>query len=52
VQAPIASFDSGEAGGLLYYVQGETIRNKLSRETQFGIDEAVRNAAEVADALD
>ncbi len=49
-------FDSGEAGGFLYYVmpwiEGETIREKLNRETQFGIDEAVRIAAEVADALD
>jgi len=49
-------FDSGEAGGFLYYVmpylQGETIREKLNRETQFGIDEAVRIAMEVADALD
>jgi len=49
-------FDSGEAGGFLYYVmpyiQGETIRERLNRETQFGIDEAVRIATEVADALD
>ncbi len=49
-------FDSGEAGGFLYYVmpyiEGETIREKLNRETQFGIDEAVRITAEVADALD
>src|ERR1041385_2166436 len=49
-------FDSGEADGLLYYVmpyvQGETIREKLNRETQFGVDEAVRVAREVADALD
>jgi serine/threonine-protein kinase len=49
-------FDSGEAGGFLYYVmpfiEGETIREKLNRETQFGIDEAVRIASEVADALD
>ena len=49
-------FDSGEAGGFLYYVmpyiQGETIREKLNRETQFGIEEAVRVATEVADALD
>ncbi len=32
-------FDSGEAGGFLYYVmpyiEGETIREKLTRETQF-----------------
>jgi serine/threonine-protein kinase len=49
-------FDSGEAGGFLYYVmpyiEGETIREKLNRESQFGIDEAVRIATEVADALD
>src|SRR4026209_2049467 len=49
-------FDSGEAGGFLYYVmpyiEGETIREKLTRETQFGIDEAIRIATEVADALD
>ncbi len=49
-------FDSGEADGFLYYVmpyiQGETIREKLQRETQFGVDEAVRIAREVADALD
>ena len=49
-------FDSGEADGQLYYVmpyiQGETIREKLNRETQFGVDEAVRIAREVADALD
>jgi serine/threonine-protein kinase len=48
-------FDSGEASGFLYYVmpyiQGETIRQKLNRETQFGIDEAVKITAEVADAL-
>jgi len=49
-------FDSGEADGLLYYVmpyiQGETIREKLNRETQFGVDDAIRIAREVADALD
>ena len=49
-------FDSGEADGFLYYVmpyiEGETIREKLNRETQFGIDEAVRITREVADALD
>jgi eukaryotic-like serine/threonine-protein kinase len=49
-------FDSGSADGLLYYVmpyiQGETIRERLNRETQFGIDDAVRIAREVADALD
>jgi serine/threonine protein kinase/Tol biopolymer transport system component len=49
-------FDSGTADGFLYYVMpyilGETIREKLNRETQFGVDEAVRIAREVSDALD
>jgi serine/threonine-protein kinase len=49
-------FDSGTADGFLYYVmpfiEGETLRDKLNRETQFGVDEAVRIAREVADALD
>src|SRR5512135_1247794 len=49
-------FDSGTADGFLYYVmpyiEGETIRDKLNRETQFSVDEAVRIAREVADALD
>jgi serine/threonine-protein kinase len=49
-------FDSGEADGFLYYVMpyidGETLRDKLDRETQFGIDEAARITTEVADALD
>jgi serine/threonine-protein kinase len=49
-------FDSGTADGFLYYVMpfidGETLRNKLDRETQLGIEEAVRLTAAVADALD
>ena len=49
-------FDSGTADGFLYYVmpfiEGETLRDKLNRETQLGVDEAVRIACEVADALD
>src|SRR5512147_659052 len=49
-------FDSGSADGFLYYVmpyiRGETLRDKLNRETQLGVDEAVRIAREVADALD
>ena len=48
-------FDSGTAGGFLYYVMpfidGETLRDKLHRETQLGVDEAVKIAIEVADAL-
>jgi Tol biopolymer transport system component len=46
----------GEGGEFLYYVmpyvEGETLRDKLNRETQLGIDEAVRITSEVADALD
>ncbi len=49
-------FDSGEADSFLYYVmpyiKGETLRSKLDRETQFGIDEAVKITSDVADALD
>ena len=48
-------FDSGEADGFLYYVMpfidGETLRAKLDRETQLGVDEAVRIASDVAGAL-
>jgi serine/threonine-protein kinase len=48
-------FDSGTADGFLYYVmpfiQGETLRDKLNRETQLAVDEAVKIATEVADAL-
>ena len=49
-------FDSGSADGFLFYVmpfiEGETLRSKLNRETQLGIAEAVKIATEVADALD
>jgi len=49
-------FDSGTADGFLYYVMpfidGETLRSKLDRETQLGIDEAVGITTAVADALD
>jgi serine/threonine-protein kinase len=49
-------FDSGSADGFLFYVmpfiEGETLRTKLDRETQLGIAEAVRITSEVADALD
>src|SRR6185369_4278838 len=47
--------DSGEAGGLLFsvmpFVAGETLPDRLTRDTQLKIDEAVRIAREVADAL-
>src|SRR5690348_376808 len=49
-------FDSGTADGFLYYVmpyiEGETLRDKLNRETQLGIEEAVKITRDVADALD
>ena len=49
-------FDSGEAEGLLFYVmpfvEGETLRHKLDREKQLPIDEAIRIAVAVANALD
>lgn len=49
-------FDSGEADGLLFYVmpyiEGESLRRRLSREVQLPIDEAVHIAASVAGALD
>src|SRR5512132_1680059 len=49
-------FDSGTADGFLFYVmpfiEGATLRDKLNRETQLGVDESGRIAREVADALD
>jgi len=49
-------FDSGTANGFLFYVMpfidGETLRTKLDRETQLGVEEAVRITTAVADALD
>jgi len=48
--------DSGEADGLLFYVMpyvdGETLRERLDREHQLPVDEAVRIATNVAEALD
>ncbi|MBA3317950.1 MAG: protein kinase [Gemmatimonadales bacterium] len=47
--------DSGEAAGLLWYtmpyVQGESLRDRLRSETQLSVDEALKIAREVADAL-
>src|SRR3954468_1714048 len=41
-------FDSGEADGFLYYVMpfidGETLRSKLDRETQLAIEESLKIA--------
>ena len=47
--------ESGAADGLLFYVMplvtGETLRARLERERQLPIDDALRFAREVADAL-
>ncbi|MBC7790195.1 MAG: protein kinase [Anaerolineae bacterium] len=48
-------YDSGDADGMLYYVmpfvEGESLRARLEREKQLPLDDAVRVAREVADAL-
>ena len=48
-------YDSGEAAGFLYYVmpfvEGESLRARLQREKQLPIEDALRIAREVADAL-
>jgi serine/threonine protein kinase len=49
-------FDSGEADGNLFYVmpfvEGESLRARLTREKQLPVDEAVRIASSIASALD
>jgi serine/threonine-protein kinase len=48
--------DSGEAGGLLYYVmpyiEGETLRDRLDREGELPVEDALTIARQVAGALD
>ena len=48
-------YDSGEANGILYYVmpfiEGESLRNRLNREQQLPLHDAVRIAREAAEAL-
>lgn len=48
-------YDSGEAAGFLYYVMpfvdGESLRDRLSRERQLPLDEALKITRDVADAL-
>jgi Tol biopolymer transport system component/tRNA A-37 threonylcarbamoyl transferase component Bud32 len=47
--------DSGDAGGFLFYVmpfvQGETLRDRLARERELPVHDALRIVTEVADAL-
>jgi len=49
-------FDSGDIGSHLYYVMpnadGQSLRDRLDATRQLPVDEAVRIACEVADALD
>ncbi|MBK5189751.1 MAG: serine/threonine protein kinase, partial [Gemmatimonadaceae bacterium] len=49
-------FDSGEADGLLFYVmpsmEGRSLRERLDRERQLSLAEALRITREVASALD
>ncbi len=51
----LGMFDSGVADGLLYYVmpfvRGESLRDKLDREGQLPLDDALQIILEVADAL-
>lgn len=51
----LALFDSGEAGGLLYYampyIEGESLRQRLEREHELPVAEAMAIARAVADAL-
>jgi serine/threonine-protein kinase len=48
-------FDSGEANGFLFYVmpfiEGETLRDRLDRDRQLPIDEALGIATAIANAL-
>jgi eukaryotic-like serine/threonine-protein kinase len=48
-------YDSGEAAGFLYYVMpfvdGESLRQRLTREKQLPLEDALRIGREVADAL-
>jgi len=48
-------FDSGEADNLFYYVmpfvQGESLRDRITRESMLPVDDALQITYEVADAL-
>src|SRR5258705_27625 len=51
----VAVYDSGESDGQLWftmpYIEGETLRTRLAREKQLPVEDALRIAGEVADAL-
>ena len=52
----LALFDSGDVNGTVFYVmpyiEGESLRDRLLRERQLPIDDAIRITREVASALD
>lgn len=49
-------WDSGVAGDLLYYImpylEGDTLRQRLDREKQLPVEDALRITGEIAEALD
>ncbi len=51
----LSLFDSGAADGLLYYVMpfvpGESLRDRITRESMLPVDDALQITYEVADAL-
>lgn len=52
----VTLIDSGETDGMLWYVlpyiRGESLRDRLSREKQLGVDDALAIARQIAGALD
>jgi len=48
-------YDSGEAGGLLFYVmpyvKGESLRTRLTKERQLSVEDAIQITRDIADAL-
>jgi len=52
----LALYDSGQVDGTVFYVmpyvQGESLRDRLTREKQLPVADAVRIASEIASALD
>ena len=51
----VPQLDSGEAAGCLYftmpYLEGESLRGRIHRDTQLSVEDALRITREVADAL-
>lgn len=51
----LAVYDAGQAGELLYFVrpfvEGESLRDRLDRETQLALEDALQITREVADSM-